>query len=147
MFVPWASFVLQMAVLIISMREDELYDGETRIINVENEFSFARISPDGATEACRALQQNLGLQVRKDRSGKETIKEPFSKTIEMIWQTLSNVGTGMESAKSQLQKSGHVTPKYLHGVDVPDVAQMEHSMRIKQVEVNQPWTSLTSDNR
>jgi hypothetical protein len=88
MFVPWASFVLQMALLIISMREYELYDGETRI-NLENEFSFARISPDGATEACRALQQNLGLQVRKDRSGKETIKEPFSKTIEMIWQTLA----------------------------------------------------------
>jgi hypothetical protein len=80
MFVPWASFVLQMALLIISMREYELYDGETRI-NLENEFSFARISTDGATEACRALQQNLGLQVREDRSGKRLSKSHFRKQL------------------------------------------------------------------
>jgi hypothetical protein len=143
-YVPKASFVLQMAFSIIIGREYELYNGENKI-SLDNDFSFARLSPDGATEASLALKQNIRFKVRKHTLGKEPIEEPFSKTIEMIWHTLSDIETGLESAKSDLQRAGYTTPKYLHGVDLTDVGNTEHSIRIKQVQVNQSWTRLTSE--
>jgi hypothetical protein len=62
-----------------------------------------------------------------------------------VWHTLSNAESGLESAESDFRKARHTAPKFIHGVEFLDAANMESSIRIKLVEVNQPWAHLTSE--
>ena len=66
--------------------------------------------------------------------------------FERVWDTLSNVEAGLESAEGGFRLAGHVAPKFIHGVEFLDAADMKPSIRTKTAKVDQAWAHLTSEH-
>ena len=132
---PLPSLTLYLTRLIITRRRYEIYDGSAM-----KALAFANPSSDGASSAAEVLKAYLDLKVRKFQS-KETFS--LSETVRQVLHSLNKVGTGLEDAAEEFEDARAGAPRYIHGVEFIDVFRNKDSLRIKQVEVNQPWAYLT----
>lgn len=146
-YIPQISLALQMIHAIISMRKYRIYDGDNEISEGDNCHTFAQSGPDAATEAAMPLKNCLRFRIKKNQFSKsKTAFEDFGDMFERVWDTLSNVEAGLESAEGGFRLAGHVAPKFIHGVEFLDTADMKPTIRIKTAEVDQAWAHLTSEH-
>ncbi|PMD40857.1 hypothetical protein L207DRAFT_346681 [Hyaloscypha variabilis F] len=147
-YLPQISIALQMTHTIISMRGYRLYDENSNEFDFPetNSVSFANAGPDAALEASDAVKRSLRLKIRKFTSASSgPVDTDFTEMFTKVWHTPSNAETGLEVAESDFRKVKQTAPKFLHGIEFLDAANMETSIRIKVVEVDQPWVHLTSE--
>jgi hypothetical protein len=142
---PQISVALQMTHAIIAMHGYRVLEGGLE--DPQDNFpGFANAGPDAATEASNAVKRSLRLKIRKYESKDSgPVVTDFAEMFEKVWHSLSDVETGLESAEVDFRKAHHIAPKFIHGVEFRDVANMETSIRIKTVKVSQPWAHLTSE--
>ncbi|KAN0095215.1 hypothetical protein V8E51_015926 [Hyaloscypha variabilis] len=147
-YLPQISIALQMTHAIISMRGYRLYDESSGEFDfpVANSVGFANVGPNAAVEASDAVRRSLRLKIRKFNSASSgPIDTNFTEMFTKVWHTFSNAETGLEVAESDFRKVKQTAPKFLHGIEFLDAANMETKIRVKVVEVNQPWVHLTSE--
>ncbi|KUJ07157.1 uncharacterized protein LY89DRAFT_369328 [Mollisia scopiformis] len=144
-WVSRASIVLQMAHSTIQTCHYDLYNGDNQVSKDDQQY-FAQKFSDGASSAVAALKQCLHLKIRKPTGGSELfVVENFSETIARIWHTLSDIAESLESTSNELYLVGQSVPRWLLGVDLIDAINNKRPMAIRRVEVNQPWTHLTTE--
>jgi hypothetical protein len=143
-YLPQVSVALQLAHSRVIKCGYRLYKGELATTEDES-FMFANPGADGNAEACLALKECFNLTVRKDQREEHSAKESFIEFFRKEWHILSDIAEGLDSADTDFQMTGHVAPKYIHGVEVMDATNMEGLMNIKRVKINQPWGHLTSE--
>lgn len=144
-YIPKASVALQMTHALIFRYGYRIFDGALEISR-DNPLGFAKPGPDAATEASDAVKKSLRLKIRTPKSGSsEPHKEGFADMFQKVWHTLTDVEIGLEEAESDLRKAKYIAPKYINGVEFIDALNMEASIRIKTVQVGQPWAHLTSE--
>jgi hypothetical protein len=136
---PQASVVLYLAHQFIDRSGYKLYDQDR-----PTSLGFSQPSPDGAASALGILRASLEFKVRKFESGSRIVEEPFSTTVKQIWHMFNKIRTGLETAEAEYEKVGYVAPKYLHGVELIDVLNMEECMTIKEALIKQPWAHLVA---
>lgn len=147
-YLPQISVALQMTHAIISMHGYQVHDGSSGVPETSevSALCFASAGPNAAVEASNAVKRSLRLKIRKyDSEGSPPVDTDFGDMFTKAWHTLSNAETGLESAQCDFRKTRQVAPKFIHGVEFLDAANMEPSIRIKVVRVDQAWAHLTSE--
>jgi hypothetical protein len=147
-YLPQISIALQMIHTIIDMYGYQVYDDSNGDLELSgsNSLGFADAGPDAAVEASNAVKRSLRLKIRKYNSESSgPVDMSFVRLFTKIWHTLNNAETRLEEAESDFRKARQTAPTFIHGVEFLDAANLESSIRIKFVKVNQPWAHLTSE--
>jgi hypothetical protein len=147
-YLPQISIALQIIHTIIYKNGYQVYDDSNGDFKLSgsNTLGFANAGPDAAVEASNAVKRSLQVKIRKynsDSSG--PVDMSFAELFTKVWHTLNNAETGLEESESDFRKAGQTAPTFIHGVEFLDAANLESSIRIKFVKVNQPWAHLTSE--
>jgi hypothetical protein len=143
-YLPQVSVALQLAHSRIAKCGYRLYKGELAIGEDES-FMFANPGADGNAEACLAVRACCKLTVWKDQTEENSAKESFIEFFRKSWHILTDIAENLDSADTDFQMVGDVAPKYIHGVELIDAMNMESSLKIKRVKIDQPWGHLTSE--
>ncbi|KAG4427171.1 hypothetical protein IFR05_017347 [Cadophora sp. M221] len=76
----------------------------------------------------------------KGETANGPVKECAIDLIGKLWHTIDDIGVKLDSLEAQFEKAGVMAPKYIHGVEWKDAADMTPSKAIKRMKVNQPWS-------